>query len=273
MGRLVLTKGQDGKLHGLDPKGQRAWDRFKAKLKSLDFGDTLGFTFFLPRDPVSHRSFFRKLQVLLERTEAFTELDTLRAWLLLQGRRELVAETLHDIVDPLVFAEAANLIADHKLCGRDVVVVSASGEEIVAPIARELGANHSMATRMVVADGKYTGDVDFYCFAEGKVQAIEELAAREGYALEHCYAYSDSITDLPMLAAVGHPAVVNPDRALRKEAVARGWPVLTFTRPVSLRDRLPAAPSGAAVATTLAVGASALAAGAVTYSLLRRLSF
>jgi len=152
------------------------------------------------------------------------------------------------------------------------VVVSASGEEIVAPIARELGAKHSMATRMVVADGKYTGGVDFYCFAEGKVQAIEELAALEGYALEHCYAYSDSITDLPMLMAVGHPTVVNPDRALRKEAVARGWPVLTFTRPVSLRDRLPA-PSGAAVATTLAVGASALAAGAVAYSLLRRLNF
>lgn len=186
--------------------------------------------------------------------------------------KSIVAETLHDIVDPLVFAEAANLIADHKLCGRDVVVVSASGEEIVAPIARELGANHAMATRMVVEDGKYTGDVDFYCFAEGKVQAIEELAVREGYALEHCYAYSDSITDLPMLEAVGHPAVVNPDRALRKEAAARGWPVLTFTRPVSLRDRLPA-PSGAAVATTLAVGASALAAGAVTYSLLRRLNF
>jgi HAD superfamily hydrolase (TIGR01490 family) len=186
--------------------------------------------------------------------------------------KSIVAETLHDIVDPLVFAEAANLIADHKLCGRDVVVVSASGEEIVTPIARELGAHHSMATRMVVEDGKYTGGVDFYCFAEGKVEAIRELAAREGYVLEHCYAYSDSITDLPMLQAVGHPTVVNPDRALRKEAAARGWPVLTFTRPVSLRDRLPA-PSGAAVATTLAVGASALAAGAVTYSLLRRLSF
>lgn len=186
--------------------------------------------------------------------------------------KSIVAETLHDIVDPLVFAEAANLIADHKLCGRDVVVVSASGEEIVTPIARELGANHSMATRMVVEGGKYTGDVDFYCFAEGKVTAIRELAAREGYALEHCYAYSDSVTDLPMLEAVGHPAVVNPDRTLRKEAAARGWPVLTFTRPVSLRDRLPA-PSGAAVATTLAVGASALAAGAVTYSLLRRLNF
>ena len=185
--------------------------------------------------------------------------------------KAIVNETMHEIVTPLVFAEAAQLIADHKLCGRDVVVVSASGEEIVAPIARALGATHAMATRMVVADGKYTGEIAFYCYGEGKVQAIRELAAREGYPLEHCYAYSDSITDLPMLKAVGHPSAVNPDRALRKEAIANGWPVLTFSRPVSLRDRLPA-PSGAAVATTAAVGISAITAGALTYSLLRRLA-
>ncbi len=183
--------------------------------------------------------------------------------------KSIVNETLHEIVDPLVFAEAANLIADHKLCGRDVVVVSASGEEIVAPIAKALGATHAMATRMVVEDGKYTGEVAYYCYGEGKVQAIHELAVREGYALEHCYAYSDSITDLPMLEAVGHPTVVNPDRGLRKEATSRGWPVLTFSRPVPLRDRI-LAPSGAAVATTAAVGLSALFAGALTYSLLRR---
>ena len=186
--------------------------------------------------------------------------------------RSIVSETLHDIVTPLVFAEAADLIASHKLLGRDVVVVSASGEEIVAPIARALGATHAMATRMVVEDGKYTGDVAFYCFGEGKVQAIQELAAREGYPLEYCYAYSDSVTDVPMLEAVGHPSVVNPDRGLRREAVERGWPVLTFSRPVSLRDRIPA-PSGAAIATTAAVGITALAAGAVTYSLLRRFAF
>ncbi|WP_442928783.1 HAD-IB family hydrolase [Mycobacterium sp. Root265] len=183
--------------------------------------------------------------------------------------RSVVGETLHEIVDPLVFAEAANLIADHKLCGRDVVVVSASGEEIVAPIAAALGATHAMATRMVVEGGKYTGEVAFYCFGEGKAEAIRELAAREGYSLEHCYAYSDSITDLPMLETVGHPSVVNPDRGLRKEAATRDWPVLTFSRPVPLRDRLPA-PSGAAVATTVAVGLSALAGGALTYSLLRK---
>src|ERR1700742_3930454 len=137
--------------------------------------------------------------------------------------KSIVSETLHDIVTPLVFAEAADLIASHKLCGRDVVVVSASGEELVAPIARALGATHAMATRMVVEDGKYTGEIGFYCFGEGKVQAIRELAAREGYPLEHCYAYSDSITDMPMLEVVGHPSVVNPDRALRREASARDW--------------------------------------------------
>ncbi|MCV7151738.1 HAD-IB family hydrolase [Mycolicibacterium pyrenivorans] len=186
--------------------------------------------------------------------------------------KSIVGETLHDIVDPLVFAEAAELIADHRLCGRDVVVVSASGEEIVAPIARALGATHAMATRMVVEDGKYTGEIAFYCYGEGKVEAIRALAAREGYALEHCYAYSDSITDVPMLEAVGHPTVVNPDRTLRKEAAARGWPVQTFSKPVSLRDRF-SAPSGAAVATTAAVGVSALAAGALTYTLLRRFAF
>jgi HAD superfamily hydrolase (TIGR01490 family) len=186
--------------------------------------------------------------------------------------KSIVGETLHDIVNPLIFAEAAELIADHKLCGRDVVVVSASGEEIVAPIARALGATHAMATRMVVEDGKYTGEIAFYCYGEGKVEAIRQLAEREGYALEHCYAYSDSVTDLPMLDLVGHPNVVNPDRALRKEAAVRGWPVLTFTKPVSLRDRIPA-PSGAAVATTAAVAISALAAGALTYTLLRRFAF
>lgn len=183
--------------------------------------------------------------------------------------KSIVAETLHDIMTPLVFAEAADLIAGHKLCGRDVVVVSASGEEIVAPIARALGATHAMATRMVSEDGKYTGEIAFYCYGEGKAQAIRELAAAEGYDLDRCYAYSDSITDLPMLTTVGQPSVVNPDRALRKEALERGWPVLNFSRPISLRDRIPA-PSGASIAVTTAVAITALAAGAVTYTLLRR---
>ncbi|MGL4305566.1 MAG: HAD-IB family hydrolase [Mycobacteriaceae bacterium] len=183
--------------------------------------------------------------------------------------KTIVAETLHEIVDPLVFAEAAELITQHKLCGRDVVIVSASGEEIVQPISEALGVTHCLATKMVVDDGKYTGEIDFYCYAEGKVEAITQLAKQEGYALEHCYAYSDSITDLPMLEAVGHPTAVNPDRGLRKQAIANEWPILTFTRPVPLRDRLPQ-PDRSTIAATAAIGLSAIAAGALTYSIFRR---
>lgn len=181
----------------------------------------------------------------------------------------IVAETLHDIVDPLVFAEAADLIADHKLRGHDVVVVSASGAEVVAPIAELLGATHSTATRMAVEDGRYTGELDFYCYGPGKVTAIQELAAKHGYDLESSYAYSDSLTDAPMLEAVGHPTAVNPDRPLRKLASEKGWPILTFSNPVSLRSRIPSA-STRTIAATAAIGAGATLAGGITFALLRR---
>ncbi|MGW8650705.1 HAD-IB family hydrolase, partial [Nocardia salmonicida] len=73
----------------------------------------------------------------------------------------------------------------------------------------------------------------------------------------------------PMLSAVGHPTAVNPDRALRKEAASRGWPVLAFSNPVSLWSRFQA-PSTTTVAATAAVGLSAIIAGAISYRLLRK---
>lgn len=183
--------------------------------------------------------------------------------------RSIVEETLHDIVDPLVFAEAAELVAEHKALGHDVVIISASGEEIIAPIAEMIGATRGVGTRMVAADGRYTGEIAFYCYGEGKAAVMRELAERHGYDLAACHAYSDSSTDLPMLEVVGHPSVVNPDKALRKVAEERGWPVLAFTRPVSLRSRFHA-PSGTAVAVTaLGIGAVATA-GAAWYGLNRR---
>src|SRR5919202_1454034 len=123
--------------------------------------------------------------------------------------REIVAETLVDLIQPAVYAEAVALIAEHHAAGRDVVVVSASGAELVEPIAALLGADRVVATRMVVEDGRYTGEVEFYAYGETKAAAVRELAGERGYRLEDCYAYSDSITDVPMLAAVGHPVAVN----------------------------------------------------------------
>jgi HAD superfamily hydrolase (TIGR01490 family) len=166
----------------------------------------------------------------------------------------IVAETLHEHIDPYVYAEAVDLIASHHGAGRDVVIVSASGTELVEPIAAALGADHAISTRMSVADGLFTGEIDFYAYGENKAVAIGELAAARGYDLASCYAYSDSITDAPMLAAVGHAFAVNPDRNLRRLAAERGWQVLTFARPVTLRPQVRRLAPLAAITALAAIG-------------------
>ncbi len=88
----------------------------------------------------------------------------------------IVAETLHDLIEPMVYAEAVALFDRHRAEGLDLVIVSSSGEEVVGPIGRMLGVDHVVATRMVVEDGKYTGDIAFYAYGEGKAVAIRELA-------------------------------------------------------------------------------------------------
>ncbi|MFC4943257.1 HAD family hydrolase [Pseudonocardia sp. GCM10023141] len=166
--------------------------------------------------------------------------------------RSIVAETLHEIVEPLVYAEATALIAEHRALGDEIVVLSASGLEVVEPIAALVGADRCLATRMGVDHGRYTGEIEYYCYGEEKAAAARAIAAERGFRLEDCHAYSDSITDLPLLEAVGHPTAVNPDRALRRAALQRGWPVLTFDNPVALRSRFRSRVPRVAVATGVA---------------------
>jgi HAD superfamily hydrolase (TIGR01490 family) len=176
--------------------------------------------------------------------------------------REIVADTLHNIVDPIVYDEAVSLIEEHHRAGRDVVIVSTSGSEVVEPIGELLGADRVVATRMEIVDGRYSGEIEYYAYAEEKARAIEDLAELVGYDLTQCYAYSDSVTDVPMLRVVGHPHAVNPDRELRKVAVAEDWPVLAFDKPVALRSRVPLPPARTTLA-ALAVGGAEAAGGVV----------
>ncbi len=178
---------------------------------------------------------------------------------------QIVTEALTDIVRPTIFAEAQDLLSEHRALGHDLVIVSASGEELVAPIARMLGADHYAGTRMSRDDdGRYAGEIEFYCQGRGKSEALRGFATRYGYDLDSSYAYSDSSTDLPMLEEVGHPTVVNPDRALRREALERGWPILTFENPTPL---LPA--FTVATGPIVGVGSILAAVGAAMFSFTR----
>ncbi len=165
--------------------------------------------------------------------------------------QSIVSETLDDIVDPMVYQEAVELIEQHKAAGRDVIIISSSGTDIVEPIGQRLGADLAIGTQVGIEQGQYTGEILFYAYGEGKADAMRSLAAERGYDLEKSYAYSDSQTDLPMLEAVGHPVAVNPDAELRAVATERQWPIIDFAKPVALREqqvKRQAVASGAAVA-------------------------
>jgi HAD superfamily hydrolase (TIGR01490 family) len=142
---------------------------------------------------------------------------------------QIVTDNLASVIKPHVYAEARDLVAYHLSEGHDVLIVSTSGQEIVGPIGAMLGACAVIATRLEVADGHYTGAMEFYAYGQAKADRVRELAAQRGYRLADCFAYSDSVTDLPLLELVGRPRVVNPDRALRKVARSRDWPVLSFS--------------------------------------------
>lgn len=153
--------------------------------------------------------------------------------------KAVVTEVLEDVITPLIYAEALEMIEEHRAAGRLVCIVSSSPEEIVEPLAKMLGIERFIATRPTIVDGKYTGELDFYAYGPGKPEAMRELAEELGLDLSRSYAYSDSETDMPMLESVGNPVAVNPDKNLRAIATERGWQIETFRNPVSLRNRLP----------------------------------
>ena len=149
----------------------------------------------------------------------------------------LVREALDEVVEPIIYAEAIELIEQHRAAGRRTYIVSASPEEIVQPLAEYLGVDGAIASRAVVdLDGRYTGEMAFYAYGPFKADAIRSLTLFEKIDLEGSYAYSDSYTDVPMLERVGNGVVVNPDPRLRVAAKKRGWPVQDWMKtPIEVR--------------------------------------
>jgi len=143
--------------------------------------------------------------------------------------RSLVASAMEPVLMPLVYQEPLDLVSRHRERGEPVYIVSATLQEIVEELARELGFDGARGSTCEIVDGVYTGVSLRPCHGEGKAAAVRDLAERERIDLGASTAYSDSHTDLPFLETVGRPVAVNPDRELRRIAAERGWPVRQFT--------------------------------------------
>lgn len=142
--------------------------------------------------------------------------------------REIVSEAWDPVLRPLVYREALDAVRAHAERGERVFVVSGALQEIVDQLAAELGLDGALGSRAEVEGGRYTGRLERRLLGTGKADALAELAEVEGLDLAGSSAYSDSYSDLPFLEAVGRPVAVNPDRALRRIAGERGWPVRRY---------------------------------------------
>ncbi len=159
---------------------------------------------------------------------------------------------------PRVYPQMLDEVYAHQDAGRATLIVSAAGNGVVEPLAAVLGMDGGIGTRYEVGeDGAFTGRFDGpFVYGKGKVEAMEAFAAERGIDLAESYAYSDSISDLPMLRAVGYPVAVNPDPPLAEIAREEGWQTMRFEQ---LGRRLVAL-TVTILATVAGFGASRIAA-------------
>lgn len=194
--------------------------------------------------------------------------DTFRTNLLdaLAGKRAADLDSLlPEIVGPVVVGVHAGAYARlraHAVDGIHTYLLSAAPQPIAERVAAALDMTGALGTELEVGpDGRFSGRLAGpYCRGDGRIEAVQKLAARNDYELADCWAYASSADDLPLLGSVGHPVAVNPDRSLALDAAAAGWTVLRFAPRHHLR---------ATVAAGAAVGAVG-AAGAAVWWLTRR---
>ncbi|HLM87310.1 MAG TPA: HAD-IB family hydrolase [Solirubrobacteraceae bacterium] len=132
---------------------------------------------------------------------------------------------------PRLYPQMLQRAYAHQDAGMPVYIMTAASQEMADLLARVLAFDGGLGSRSEIVDGRYTGrPAGPFNYREGKVLSMRALAERDGIDIESSYAYSDSESDLPMLRAVRHAVVVNPDRVLRRIAAQEGWEVVELDR-------------------------------------------
>ena len=167
---------------------------------------------------------------------------------------------------PRIYPQMLDEVHRHQDEGRATFIVSAAGNDLVRALAAVLGMEGGIGTRWEVgSDGRFTGEMNGpFVYGKGKVEAMRRFAAEHEIEMEESWAYSDSVSDLPMLRSVGHAVVVNPDADLLEIARQEGWQVMRFEK---LGRRLAIA---GATALAAAVGGASVASKRRTHARARR---
>lgn len=147
--------------------------------------------------------------------------------------KELADWHFEEFMRPSVYADARRCIRRHQKQGHAVVLVTGSVTALLRPLAEWLEADETYAAELEEKDGHYSGRLSLGPITDGaKVEALHEFARRNALKLEDCYAYADSMDDIPMLDQVGHAAVVNPGKRLKAVAEKRQWEILRWKETV-----------------------------------------
>lgn len=142
---------------------------------------------------------------------------------------QLHAEFMEHRVRHMIAPGTPALLEKHRARGDTLLIITATNRFVTAPIARALGVPHLLATDPEERDGRYTGRISgIPCYREGKVERLEEWLRLHAHDLKGSSCYSDSHNDLPLLQRAEHPIAVDPDPILAREALARGWPVISL---------------------------------------------
>ena len=142
---------------------------------------------------------------------------------------EICDQWFEVMVREWIYPEAVDLIRTHEREGHEVCILTAATVYLGRPLCAYLGIKNALCTRLEVKGEKLTGRVvEPMCYGAGKIYWAKRFCEEKGFDLSKSYFYTDSITDLDLLASVGHPVVVNPDPLLRREAAKRGWPMVRF---------------------------------------------
>lgn len=185
---------------------------------------------------LSHRQLLRIGWVLLRYRLSVIDMTALihdaasQACGAIEAEMQAMCRSLYETkVRPQICPQAAAALRQHQARGDVVAIVTASTPYIARLLAADLAIEHVLCTDLEVADGRFTGRlIGEPCYGEGKVRRAQALAAERALSLQDAWFYTDSHSDWPLLAAVGHPCVVRPDPRLWWLARRRGWPVMPW---------------------------------------------